>query len=314
MCGNFVITISVADKQQAATPLSVITPHLMYNFTRMLSYTIIGVAAGFLGSAVSLGAYKGTVNIVAGLLMILMGLNMLNLHPWLRVFSFRLPRRVSDKIFRTTEQADSFAPLVFGLFAGILPCGPLQAMVLYAAGSGSPLRGGLTMLVFGLATIPLMLAYGSVASTLAKRFSKHLNIIGAIIIIILGLAIIDRGLALTGFPYNSSSLKQQVINRLAPPKKPASVKKTEKWQEVEIKAENGYTPDTLTVECDVPVRLIVVNPGYDDCAAGIVFPSEGIERSLKQNGKTVITFTPKKVGTFTFTSACGMWHGTLIVE
>ncbi len=314
MCGNFVLAISVTDKTEAVTPRSVLTPHLMYNGTRMLSYTIVGVAAGLIGSAISLGAYRGGINIAAGVLMILMALNMLNLHPWLRIFSFRLPRRVTRKIFRTTEQADYFAPGVFGLCGGIMPCGPLQAMVLFAAGSGSAIQGGLTMLVFGLATVPLMMTYGTVATTLAKRYREQINAIGAVIIIILGLVIINRGLVLTGSQYNYSSLSRQVTTLFVAGEPAAETRVKVKVQDITLEARDGYVPNTLTVTQGVPVRLTVVNPGNDMCAEAIVFPSEGIDKKLKAYGKTVITFTPKKGGTFAFSSGCGMWSGNLVIK
>jgi sulfite exporter TauE/SafE len=312
MCGNFVLAISVTDKETTVTPSSVVLPHLMYNGTRMLSYTVVGVGAGLVGSAISLGGYKGYINIGAGAFMILMALNMLNVHPWLRAFSFRLPRRVSSKIFKTTERADSFAPAVFGLCGGIMPCGPLQAMVLYAAATGSALRGGLTMLVFGIATVPLMLAYGTVASTLAKRYRTQLNAVGAAVIIILGLVIINRGLVLTGSNYNFSYATQQLTALFVPTAKPPATPRA-KIQNITLEARDGYIPNTITVTKNTPVRLTVVNPGNDMCAESIVFPSLGIDKKLKQYGKTVISFTAPNEGRFVFSSGCGMWQGTLVV-
>ena len=44
-----------------------------------------------------------------------------------------------------------------GLANGLMPCGPLQAMQLYALSSGNWWRGALSMFCFCLGTIPLML-------------------------------------------------------------------------------------------------------------------------------------------------------------
>lgn len=245
--------------------------------------------------------------------MILMALNMLNVHPWLRLLSFRMPRRVSNRIFKTTEQADSFAPALFGLCGGVMPCGPLQAMILYAASSGGGLSGGLTMLVFGVATVPLMMTYGTVASTLAKRYGAQINAIGAVIIILLGLVVINRGLVLNGYQYTFSYISQQAIALFAPHQQAAPASVTAKVQNVTIKTVNGYVPSTITVRQNVPVHLTIDNPGNDMCTESIVFPSLGIDKKLKQFGKTVIDFTPTKGGTFGFSSGCGMWQGTLVV-
>lgn len=313
MCGSFVLTFAITGKKNGQTKLSAFFPHLIYNSTRMISYFAVGLAAGFLGSAVDLGSYKGLVSIVAGVLMVLLALNMLNVHPWLRFLSFRLPRRLTDKVFSSAEQADAFAPAIFGLFSGLMPCGPLQAMVLYAAGSGSPGRGGLIMLLFGLGTVPLLLAYGTVASSLAKRFSKQLAVIGALIIIILGLATVNRGLVLVGFKYNFSYAAQQVTKLFVPDPPVTAVPRDVKTQNVTIHTIDGYVPNTITVKRSVPVRLTIINPGNDMCTESIVFPSEGIDKKLRPYGTTVITFIPKKGGTFVFSSGCGMWQGTLVV-
>jgi uncharacterized protein len=313
MCGNFVLAISVTDEHKTVTPASVFKPHLMYNSARMVSYTVVGAAAGFIGSAISLGAYKGYINIAAGSFMVLMALNMLQVHPWLRFFSFRMPRNVSKKIFKSTEQADSFAPAIFGLCGGIMPCGPLQAMVVYAAASGGALPGALTMLVFGVATVPLMLGYGTVASSLAKNYRTQLNVLGAVVIIILGLVVINRGLVLNG-SYNFSTASRQAAALFVTPEIKASpAPKKVEVQNITLEARDGYVPNTLTVRKNIPVRLTVINPGNDMCAESIVIPSQGIDKGLKPYATTIISFIPKKGGTFTFSSGCGMWQGTLIV-
>jgi len=37
---------------------------------------------------------------------------------------------------------------------GILPCGPLQTMQLYALGTGSAFKGAASMFIFALGTVP----------------------------------------------------------------------------------------------------------------------------------------------------------------
>ena len=41
-----------------------------------------------------------------------------------------------------------------------MPCGPLQAMQIYALSTGSFIKGALSMLLFSLGTVPLMLSIG----------------------------------------------------------------------------------------------------------------------------------------------------------
>jgi sulfite exporter TauE/SafE len=89
------------------------------------------------------GAAKGTVAIAAGVFMVIMGLNMLNIFPWLRKLTPRVPRVFGNKIHNNNGK---YGPFYIGLFNGLMPCGPLQTMQIYALGTGSPVAGALSML------------------------------------------------------------------------------------------------------------------------------------------------------------------------
>lgn len=314
MCGNFVLTFAINGEHSAKSKFSAILPHLYYNGAKLISYSVVGAAAGLVGSAINLGKYQGGVNIVAGMFMVLMALNMMNLHPALRVFSFRMPRKLSAKLFKSAAQADTFAPAVFGLFNGIMPCGPLQAMVIYAASSGGPIQGSMTMLVFGLGTVPLMLTYGTFASTLAKKYKGQMALAGALIIMILGLVVMNRGLVLSGFKYNIKYVSTKAIAMIIPPKSAEAGQSADaKVQNVKIDIQGGYVPNSLTVKQGVPVRMTINRPGDDFCSERLVFPKYGIDKKLKAKGTSVIEFTPGETGQFTFTCGMGMYQGTLNV-
>ena len=92
--------------------------------------------------------------ILAGLLMLGMALRMLGVFKVLRGFSVSLPR------FRSGGERSSF---VVGLLNGLMPCGPLQAMQLYALSRGTFAGGALSMLLFGLGTVPLMFGFGALS-------------------------------------------------------------------------------------------------------------------------------------------------------
>lgn len=87
--------------------------------------------------------------------MIVMGINMLGIFPWLRKFRIRIPllyKKVGNK--RKT-------PFIIGLCNGLMPCGPLQSVQIIALASGSLLAGAFSMFCFSIGTVPLMLGFGS---------------------------------------------------------------------------------------------------------------------------------------------------------
>ena len=91
-------------------------------------------------------------------------------------------------------------PLVVGLLSGFMPCGPLQAMQLYALGSGSALAGGASMLCFALGTVPLMLGLGAIAGSLSRHFARKAMTAGACVVMVMGLFMTANGWALAGLP------------------------------------------------------------------------------------------------------------------
>lgn len=64
-------------------------------------------------------------------------------------------------------------------------------------------------------------------------------------------------------------------------------------QVVRITADNnGYTPDAIYVQKNIPVKLIFEGNQLNSCNNGVVLPSFDIEKDLKK-GENIIEFTPK---------------------
>lgn len=85
-------------------------------------------------------------------------------------------------------------------------------------------------------------------------------------------------------------------------------------QEVKITVKGGYSPDTIVVKKDVPVRLNFYRDETNSCSEQIVFGDFGISKNLPSFKTTKIEFTPDKTGEFTFTCGMNMLRGKLIVQ
>lgn len=206
MCGGINISQCIP---QAGTEndshgrLDVFKSAFMYNLGRVISYTVIGVVLGFVGMLIGGDSgeglsilLQGVIKIIAGLFMVIMGVNMLGILPWLGWLSLRMPKFLSVRI--EERKFKSRRPLIIGLLNGLMPCGPLQSMQIVAVASGNPFAGGLAMLMFSLGTVPLMLGLGSLVSALGKRFSQKVMSIGAVLVVVLGLAMLSQGGSLSG--------------------------------------------------------------------------------------------------------------------
>ncbi|MBS7299805.1 MAG: sulfite exporter TauE/SafE family protein, partial [Eubacteriales bacterium] len=154
MCGGISLSQSLPGGQAQAksSTRQALTPALLYNAGRVISYTLTGLIFGTLGMLFGAGLdtslsvlAQAALKVVAGLLMLAMGLSLLGLFPALRRLRLRLPR--------LPKRLRPRAPLTVGLLNGLMPCGPLQAMQLAVLSSASPVRGALSMLAFSLGTV-----------------------------------------------------------------------------------------------------------------------------------------------------------------
>ncbi len=213
MCGGINLSQCLphaeeADSQIAGqgnrSRLSTFVPAFLYNLGRVISYTVVGFvlgAAGMLlgggGSGAGLPTLaQGILKLIAGVFMVIMGINMLGIFPWLRRLQPRMPGFLIRKV--NTEKSGSKSPLIVGLLNGLMPCGPLQSMQIVALASGNPLAGALSMFLFSLGTVPLMLGFGSIVSALGQRFTKKVMSVGAVLVVVLGLAMLSQGASLSG--------------------------------------------------------------------------------------------------------------------
>ena len=122
---------------------------------------------------------------VSGLLVVLIGLRMWGV-PFLR--------RISPELTRPCRfRGKAFA---VGLLTGLMPCGALSSMWIFAASSGSWASGAVSMLAFGAGTCVFMLLFGLLGAFIPKRYNKYLLKGSTILIVALGLSLMTKGIRL----------------------------------------------------------------------------------------------------------------------
>ncbi|MFV0518204.1 MAG: sulfite exporter TauE/SafE family protein [Aminipila sp.] len=288
MCGGICLSQCVGAKGQKK--LERMRPSFLYNLGRIISYTLVGGIVGAIGSVVSFnGVMRGAVALFAGIFMIIMGLNMLDMFPWLRKFSLRMPKFLIGDI-----NGKSNSPLFIGLLNGLMPCGPLQAMQLYALSTGSPIQGAISMFLFALGTSFIMFGFGAISSILSKKFTSKLMTVSAVLVIVLGLGMFNTGLSMSGFLAIGTE-KSQPVNFEA--------EIVDGYQIVEIEvSQRRYAP--ITVKKGIPVKfnLHAEAKNLNGCNNAIIIPEYGIQMPL-QAGDNIVEFTPTETGTYPY----GCW-------
>ena len=335
MCGGIGLSQSLSGVQRATGSWK---PTALYNLGRLLSYTAIGAVLGSIGMALEAASVtvsyglQGAVKLLAGCAMVIMGLNMLQL----------LPRRAGrmPKFF----PKKAVTPFGIGLLNGLMPCGPLQSMQLLALTSGSPLRGGISMLLFALGTMPLMLTFGSVVGLLGRRFTKAVLTAGAALIAVLGLAMVSQGGSLAGLftpaqlgsfaallgmgllvwnlfrqktaalPVGLALLAVLAVLPLLPDGTSAAQARLEDgYQIVESRLLSGAYP-SIQVEAGTPVRWIIHADEEEINGCNDRFFQRELQLEHRFSpGDNTIEFTPASPGTYTYSCWMGMIHGTITV-
>ncbi|MDR1857912.1 MAG: sulfite exporter TauE/SafE family protein [Treponema sp.] len=315
MCGGINLSQSLGGSRlQTPSPYSLLLPSLLYNGGRLVSYTAVGVAVGALGSVITVsGRFQGAVLLLAGIFMLVMGVNMLGLFPALRRLAPRMPQFLSKKIdgHRTGR-----GPLVVGILNGFMPCGPLQAMQLYALSTGSPVRGGISMFLFCLGTIPLMFALGAAGGILSgirgQAFSRRVIQIGAVLVAAMGLAMFANGWNLAGLG--------GVFDRVAVAFNPTATESgtfTPLIQNGVQVVNSTLFPNrypVIVVQQGIPVRWIINAPpgSINGCNNRFIVREYGIEHTFSP-GDNVIEFLPARTGRFPYSCWMGMIRSSITV-
>lgn len=158
-----------------------------YNAGRLFGYTVAGAVFGAIGTVITYDAqFKSMLFTICGGLVVIIGLMMWGV-PFLRQISPELTKPCRFKGGR---------PLVIGLLTGLMPCGALASMWLFAAASGSALKGAESMFAFGLGTCAVMLLFGTFGTLIPAKYNKYILKSGTVLIVTLGLILMTKGIAM----------------------------------------------------------------------------------------------------------------------
>lgn len=234
MCGPLVTLyaerIDATSKTDGGRRAGHVTPravrqHMLFNIGRATSYAAIGAVAGLLGGVVfdsaaaveGLGdGLRGGVGVFVGLLIVAVGVS------YLLGGAAGLHRFVPDGaplgrlVAAATNRVDRLAagPGIVGLGAlhGLFPCPIIYPAYLYAFAIGDPLRGGLSLFVLGVGTIPTLLLYGTVLDAVDATRRRRLHRALGAAFVVLGYVLLAHGLMLFGIHLPHPSLPYQPVD------------------------------------------------------------------------------------------------------
>lgn len=209
MCGPLALRLSTSSSNWKQAVLR----QALYSIGRIFTYTFLGLLAGFCGQwaarhSAALINVPAVFAIVAGVVFIYKGMQETGM-------AARMGKLIRIRYNKSATTANSvphaascgagllFAPffrvqghsgaLLAGICTGFLPCGLLYGMLTLAASTQQVLLGGVTMLIFGLGTTPLMMLAGTSGQLLSLTSRRRLFAVAAWCLLLTGCVSLVRG-------------------------------------------------------------------------------------------------------------------------
>lgn len=306
MCGGFIVSYTTKNALNGHKSFS---QHLVYGIAKTFSYALIGGLFGLVGGFIAFNTQlRGWVAIFAGIFMVFYSLSMFGIKFFRK---FQVNPKFLSKVAAKSPKGSYLGPLFTGLLTGLfVACGPLQAMYLYAIGSGSFRVGAISLSVFGLGTLPVLIGFGSLVTMISHKTTAKILKVSAALVLLLGLIMINNGLALTGSSYDFSSLKNRLIGTTVNSSNQTII--VDGVQEIKMTIDNtNWSPEVFVLKRGMPARWII-DAKKLPCATEIYVHEYGLDIKLNI-GINTVEFTPNRSGTVKWTCWMGMVSGNFIV-
>ena len=177
MCGPLAIAFG---RTEGGSLAANVYSGVSYNLGRTLTYGLLGLLFGTMGSFVVVADMQSIVSVLLGGLLLgafLFSIDIdkqLNSLPLLQRMFYRVRQHMSHMY----DRAQDYPSAVLGMVNGLLPCGLVYLALAGALASGGVWQGMLFMILFGLGTLPMLLAvilgYEWVSPTIRFQFRKVL--------------------------------------------------------------------------------------------------------------------------------------------
>ncbi len=161
--GGLVLSLSANYAKESSE--NKVAPQLAFHIARLVGFFLLGGIIGLIGAVFTLSREASFIlSLIVGLVMIILGLNLLDIFGFTKKLQFKMPKVFSRSVLNIENTTSRFAPILFGVVTFFLPCGFTQSMQIYSLGTGSFIEGALSMFVFALGTLPVLafLSFSSV--------------------------------------------------------------------------------------------------------------------------------------------------------
>ncbi len=192
MCGSIIGTLTLSLSPEIRNHKKTLLPFVFnYNFGRITSYTIAGALMGGVEILLTLpfGETHGhrTLQLISAAIMTGAGLYIAGWFPRFAyiektgIFFWKQLEPYGRKLIPVKNLTHAY---LFGMIWGWLPCGLVYGALALAATTGNVSQSALTMLAFGLGTLPAVMGVGIMTQVLTRlsRMNRFKQVIGLLMI------------------------------------------------------------------------------------------------------------------------------------
>ena len=203
MCGPIAMALPIGTFSKSKQVGMMLT----YHFGRIATYSYLGVLIGIMGRFLKLAGVQNTISIAIGSVLILAVVFSRYKTVLESPFLFKLWSKFKTftQPFWTGKSVKGF--FVLGSLNGLLPCGMVYIALVQSIAQENMGMSILTMLFFGLGTLPAMLMVHFLGSTLTLKSKLNLQKLVPLVVVVMGGMLIVRGLNLD-IPYLSPNVKE----------------------------------------------------------------------------------------------------------
>ncbi|MFC6193943.1 sulfite exporter TauE/SafE family protein [Dyadobacter subterraneus] len=204
MCGPIALALPV----QKGNRFQQFAGLALYNTGRTFTYAALGIALGSLGYSFAWIGYLRYLSIFAGVLMLLYVFWPTRLDPYFHPPKFwqkfiqHLKKQMSAML-RSRKMQSWF---LLGVLNGLLPCGLVYLALISSIATGNAFNGGFYMLMFGMGTLPAMMAVGFFKQWFSISLRMHIRKLTPFMLTLAGIILIMRGILIQYTANNSSNL------------------------------------------------------------------------------------------------------------
>jgi uncharacterized protein len=208
MCGPIALALPVGRLSFAQANIS----RLLYNFGRILTYSILGALFGYFGKTLLMVGFQQQLSILIGILMMCFVFpnRLITWSPFQKMTHYLMV--TFKKVFPIKSP---FGFIILGLLNGLLPCGFVYMALVGASATTTPTEGAIFMAFFGLGTAPMMFLIGYLPKFLTLNQRQKINKYLPVYTFILAFFFIIRGMNL-GIPYMSPKIEKAPVSHSIP--------------------------------------------------------------------------------------------------